>query len=141
MISDNYNYANPGKNDLVVKGNVGIGTPLSFNPNNYKLAVNGTIGAKAIKVEVSSSTWADYVFEPTYQLPTLTQVDSYIKENKHLPGVPSAKEVEKEGIDLGKMDAILLKKIEELTLYVIDMNKEIGELKMKNSYLEQKLKK
>ena len=121
-------------------GSVGIGTSLNANPNNYKLAVNGTIGAKEVKVEISSQTWADYVFEPTYQLPTLTQVESYIKKNKHLPDVPSAKEVEKEGIDLGKMDATLLKKIEELTLYVIEQGKKLTELEKANALLQQQMK-
>lgn len=101
-------------------GNVGIGTA---NTSIYKLAVNGTIGAKRVKVE--QETWADFVFEPEYKLPSLGEVEEYIKVNKHLPDVPSAKEVEKEGLDVGETDKRLLQKIEELTLYLIDQQKQL----------------
>lgn len=113
-------------------GNVGIGIS---NPQ-AKLAVNGDIFSK--KIKVTQSGWADYVFESDYQLPTLLQVEAYIKQYKHLPEVPSAKEVEKNGLDLGDNQAILLKKIEELTLYIIDLKKETE--KMKAEY-ESRLKK
>ncbi len=129
LISDSYTYANPGKNDLIVKGKVAIGTPLSSNPNNYILAVNGGIGAKDVRVEKISSTWPDYVFHKNYALTPLTEVAKYIDENKHLQDVPSATEVEKNGHSLGDMDAILLKKVEELTLYIIQQQKEIEALK------------
>lgn len=120
-------------------GNVGIGTKLATNPNSYKLAVNGTIGAKAVKVETSSSTWADYVFLPTYRLRPLSEVESYIKANQHLPEVPSAEEVEKNGHNLGEMDATLLKKIEELTLYMIEMKKDNEAQKKENQLLKQRI--
>jgi hypothetical protein len=113
--------------DLMVirrNGTVGIGTILSSNPHNYKLAVNGTIGAKEIKVETSSTTWADFVFEGNYQLPTLQEVEAHIQEKGHLKDIPSAQEVAENGINLGEMDAKLLQKIEELTLYIIEINKE-----------------
>ena len=75
LIADTYTYANPGKNNLVVKGTVGIGTPLTSNPNNYLLAVNGAIGAKDVRIENSTSTiWPDYVFEAEYELPSLQEV-------------------------------------------------------------------
>lgn len=112
-------------------GNVGIGTALASNPNGYKLAVNGKIGARDVQVETSSATWPDYVFAPHYSLPPLATVERYIKENNHLENVPSAVEIEKEGHNLGEMDKILLKKIEELTLYLIQQQKEIDELKKK----------
>jgi len=112
-------------------GNVGIGTSLLNNPNGYKLAVNGKIGAKDVQVEVASTTWPDYVFDNNYNLPSLTEVAQYIHQNKHLIDVPSAEQVEKEGHSLGEMDKILLKKIEELTLYVIQQQKEIEELRKK----------
>jgi hypothetical protein len=121
-------------------GNVGIGTSLSSNPNSYKLAVKGTIGAQEVIVEKTSSTWSDYVFENTYNLRPLSQVESYIKENKHLPEIPSAKEVEANGINLGEMDALLLKKIEELTLYTIEINKKMEEMKKENDELKEKVK-
>jgi len=99
-------------------GNVGIGTT---NPGTYKLAVNGNIRAKEIKVETG---WADYVFKPDYELPTLAEVEQHIKEKGHLINIPSAKAVAKNGIQLGEMNKLLLQKIEELTLYVIDLKKE-----------------
>ncbi len=131
LVADSYTYANPSKNDLVVKGKVAIGTPLANNPNGYTLAVNGKIGAKDVQVETSSTTWPDYVFAQDYRLPSLAEVEKFIQENKHLENVPSANEIEKKGHSLGEMDKILLKKIEELTLYVIQQQKEIEELKKK----------
>jgi len=101
-------------------GNVGIGTT---NPGPYKLAVEGTIGARKIKV-TQVSPWSDYVFKPNYNLRTLSEVEQYIKTHQHLPDVPSEKEVKANGIDVGETQAILLRKIEELTLYVIEMKKE-----------------
>lgn len=113
---------------ITTNGNVGIGTTLANNPNNYKLAVNGKIGAKEVQVENTSSSWADYVFEKDYKLMPLHEVESFIKENKHLPEVPNKAEVEQHGHKLGEMDVVLLKKVEELTLYVIELKKEINSL-------------
>jgi trimeric autotransporter adhesin len=112
-------------------GNVGIGTTLATNPNGYKLAVNGKIGAKDVQVETSSTTWPDYVFAQDYRLPSLAEVEKFIQENNHLENVPSGTEIEKNGHSLGEMDKILLKKVEELTLYVIQQQKEIEALKKK----------
>lgn len=100
-------------------GSVGIGTDNSSN--TYKLMVNGKIRAKEIKVETG---WADYVFEDDYELNSLDEVATYIDTNGHLPNVPSAADVEANGVNLGEMDSILLRKIEELTLYMIDLKKE-----------------
>lgn len=108
-------------------GNVGIGTT---NTQGYKLAVAGNMIAESVKVKLQS-TWPDFVFQSSYQMPALTDLEKFIIENKHLPNIPSAKEVEKEGINLGEMNAKLLQKIEELTLYVIQQGKEIDELKKK----------
>jgi hypothetical protein len=113
-------------------GNVGIGTT---NPTN-KLDVNGTIRAKEIKVE---SNWSDFVFEDSYNLPSLNHVASYIKENKHLPDIPSAKEVEKEGLSMSQMMAKQMQKIEELTLYLIAMKKENESQSKKIAALEKEL--
>lgn len=114
---------------LTSNGNFGIGTTLVNNPNGYKLAVNGKIGAKEVQVESTSTTWADYVFEPTYNLMPIAEVESFIKLNKHLPEIPSAEEIKINGHKLGEMDVLLLKKVEELTLYMIDMKKENQQMK------------
>ncbi len=129
LVADTYNYANPGKNNLIVKGVVGVGTPLTNNPNGYLLAVNGKVGAHEIRVEKTSETWPDYVFAPAYRLPDLIQVEQYIQANKHLQDIPSAEEIKQNGHSIGDMDALLLKKVEELTLYIIQQQKEIEALK------------
>ncbi|MBC9795840.1 hypothetical protein [Sinomicrobium weinanense] len=100
------------------KGNVGIGTA---NPDT-KLAVNGTVHSKEVKVDLDG--WSDFVFEQGYDLPTLEEVEQHIKEKGHLKNIPSAGEVKENGILLGDMDARLLRKIEELTLYVLELKKE-----------------
>lgn len=100
-------------------GNVGIGTS---NPGR-ELEVNGTIRSKEVIVEATN--WPDYVFEEDYDLPTLSEIEAFIKTNKHLPEVPSAKEMEANGISLGEMNMLLLKKIEELTLHTIEQQKEL----------------
>jgi hypothetical protein len=110
-------------------GKVGIGTPLTSNPNNYSLAVKGSIGANEVKVENNSTTWPDYVFDEKYELPSLGKMEAYIQEHKHLEGVPSAVEVKANGYSLDKMDEVLLKKVEELSLYIIQQQKEIDALK------------
>lgn len=101
-------------------GNVGIGT---MSPGSFKLAVEGKIGAREINV-TSVTTWPDYVFEKSYDLPTLEELSAYLKENKHLPEIPSAATVEKGGVNLGEMNLLLLKKVEELTLYILELKKE-----------------
>lgn len=106
---------------------IGIGTE-NFNDGNdiYKLSVNGAIRAHRVKVY---TTWADFVFEKDYKLPTLEEVEKHIQEKGHLIDIPSAKEVEEKGIELGEMNKKLLQKVEELTLYIIEMNKELQDVK------------
>lgn len=113
-------------------GKVGIGTTnvnCGSNCDGYSLFVIGGIKTELITVEIASTSgWADYVFEEDYKLPSLFEIEDFIKKNKHLPGVPSSEEVHANGIDLAKMDATLLKKIEELTLYIIEQQKLIKQL-------------
>ena len=100
-------------------GNVGIGTT---NPTQ-KLSVNGTVQAKEVIVD---SGWSDFVFDESYKLKALSETEAFIKTEKHLPGIPSAKEVAKQGVSVGEMQAKLLAKIEELTLHVIEQEKRLG---------------
>jgi len=116
---------------LASNGNVGIGTP---SPD-AKLAVSGQVHAQEVKVSVTVPG-PDYVFEKNYKLPTLEEIKAYIDQNKHLPEVPSAAEMEKNGVKLGEMNMVLLKKVEELTLYVIEQNKKIESLDRKVKTLE-----
>lgn len=120
-------------------GDVGIGTSLASNPNNYKLAVNGKVGAHEVRVEQTSAAWPDYVFSEKYNLPSLADVEKYIDENNHLEEVPSAEEVKENGHDLGSMDAILLKKVEELTLYIIQQEKRMNAQEQELQGLKEKL--
>ncbi|MBW8687899.1 hypothetical protein [Chitinophaga rhizophila] len=120
-----------GKNYFA--GTVGIGT---FNTSEFRLAVNGAIGAKRVKV--TQDGWADFVFDSDYKLPGLTEVETYIQQHKHLPDVPSAAEVTKNGLDLGEMNKILLQKIEELTLHLIKQEKVIQEQGKRLAELEKK---
>lgn len=102
-------------------GNVGIGTS---NTGTFKLAVEGKIGAREINVTLSNP-WPDYVFESEYKLMSLSELGRYIKEHRHLPDVPTAEEIMKSGVDVGQMNVIMMKKIEELTLYILELKSEI----------------
>lgn len=106
---------------------LGIGTSSFIQGNEmFRLSVNGGIRAHRVKVYTD---WADFVFEKDYVLPTLDEVEKHIVEKGHLIGIPSAKEVAEEGIELGEMNKLLLQKIEELTLYIIQLKKEVDTLK------------
>lgn len=116
---------------FTVNGNVLIGDPATVTiPNaNYKLFVETGILTEKVKVAVkNTANWSDFVFEPGYELRPLVEVEQYIADHKHLPDIPSADEVVKDGVDLGEMDARLLQKVEELTLYIIALERRIKEL-------------
>lgn len=117
-----------GDNQMTIlsTGNVGIGTT---NPD-ARLAVNGTIHTKEVKVDLSIPV-PDYVFKPAYPLSPLKKVKAYIDKNHHLPEIPSAEQIEKEGLDLGEASAGQLKKIEELTLYLIEKDKQLNQQNQK----------
>jgi hypothetical protein len=134
-----YNPPSYGSNDrLYINGNVGIGT---INPG-YKLDVIGTIRSREVKVDLLG---ADFVFEKDYKLMPLNELEKFIRKQKHLPEIATAKQMETNGVELGKLNSKLLQKTEELTLYIIEQNKKI-ELIEKNQnekikVLEDKIEK
>jgi hypothetical protein len=115
-------------------GNVGIGTK---NPDQ-KLTVKGVIHTEEVRVDMTVAG-PDYVFEKNYNLLPLSQVESYINQNKHLPEVPSAKEMEENGLNLKEMNLILLKKVEELTLHLIEMKKNQEEQQRENQEQQREI--
>ncbi|HSC38299.1 MAG TPA: hypothetical protein VLD19_10520, partial [Chitinophagaceae bacterium] len=118
-------------------GQVGIGTD-AINDGTYKLYVQ--TGIRTRKVKVDMDTWSDYVFDKSYVLRPLSEVKNFIQQYQRLPEVPSAAEVAKEGIDLGQNQAVLLKKIEELTLYVIEQQKQVDELRQQVQGIQKTIK-
>ncbi len=111
--------------DLIIndKGYISIGTDKIYQLKSemFKVSVNGKIACKEIKVDAK---WADFVFDQDYKLRNLSDVEQFITENKHLPGVPSAVTVESQGLAVGEMQALMMQKIEELTLYMIQLEKD-----------------
>ena len=148
---------NAGGNNLTNVGSIGIGTAtpdaaaaLDVNgavkigdvdintPGDYNLYVEAGILTEKVKVAVKTeSEWSDHVFETDYELKPLEKVEAFVTKNKHLPGIPSASAVVKEGIDLAQMDARLLEKIEELTLYTIEQDKTLKQQKKLIQLLQQ----
>jgi hypothetical protein len=124
---------NTEKMRIDASGNVGIGTA---NPQ-HRLHVNGAVYSTEVRVDVAAGSGPDYVFLDNYPLPSLEDVKNYINTHKHLPGVPSAKEMEANGIQLGEMNLLLLKKIEELTLYQMQLLDMIETMNKKISNLEK----
>lgn len=108
-------------------GFIGINTATNPAPTDstLKMAINGTVYAK--KVKVVATGWADYVFDSAYSPISLSELKKYLEIHKHLPEVPSTHQVEQSGVDLGDMQVILLKKIEELTLYILEQEKRLSQ--------------
>jgi hypothetical protein len=126
--------------NIFTSGKLAIGTTDPAKIGAYALAVNGEAIFNKAKVKLYG-TWPDYVFNKNYKLRSLGELERYIQDNAHLPGVPSAAEVEKNGIDLGDTQAALLKKIEELTLYVIEQNKKLEKQAQKLKQQQEQINK
>lgn len=122
QVESNGNYDENVRFRILANGKVAVGD-LNMNlPNGYRLFVDDGIITERLRVAVTnSSDWADYVFEDDYELRPISEVAAFIEEHKHLPGIPSAESVVASGIDVAKMDAALLQKIEELTLYMVQL--------------------
>ncbi len=128
---------------VTIQGSVAIGGTAT---GAYKLAVEGAIGARRVKVTAGPG-WPDFVFAPEYQLPPLGELEEYIKINRHLPEMPTEEDVKKDDVDLGEMNKKLLQKVEELTLYLIQQQKEneeqrerIHQLEVSMEQIKQRLK-
>lgn len=117
-------------------GNLAIGTQ---DNKGYRLAVNGAAVCTKLVVK-QAANWPDYVFDSSYTLAPLSAVETYVQQNKHLPGIPTAAETEKEGVDVGEMQKQLLKKMEEMTLYMIAQEKKIASLQQEVQQLKKKKK-
>ncbi len=130
--------------DNIVNTNVGgvvIGSGIAKTPAGYKLYVAGGMLTEKVKVALrNKSEWSDFVFEKGYKLAPLSEVSAFIKANGHLPGVPSADEMVSEGLDVAKMNAKLLEKVEELTLYMVNQQKQIQKLQNDNKQIKRQLK-
>lgn len=134
--SHNGSYADKKLVAITADGKVRIGQMAATAPyNNYKLSVDGDMIARRCVIQVSN--WADYVFAPGYALPSLGEVENFIAQNKHLPGVPSEAEVKEKGVEMGEMNTVLLQKVEELTLYLIQLQKENESMKAAIRALQQ----
>ena len=148
---DKFYFCHNGGNRIIIDGagKIGIG---NTSPS-YRLDVTGTsrftqkmiveddIESKKVKVTATPGSVPDYVFQPGYPLKSLTDLESYIKANSHLPNIPNAREIETKGQDVGEMQLKLLEKIEELTLYVIEQGKDLEKIKEENAQLKKQVQK
>jgi len=125
--SELYIGVNNGNLHLDATGQIAIGNVIAA-ASGYKLTVSGKIICEEMKVKLVGN-WPDYVFDEGYKRPSLTELGSYIKANKHLPNIPAAAEIDKGGFEVGDMQKRMMEKIEELTLYILDQQKQIDELK------------
>lgn len=128
--------SNYGTEAMRIQQNGGIGMGTSAVPSGYRLAVDGKIIAEELKVELSQS-WPDYVFSPEYDLKSLEETEAYIDENGHLPGIPSSTKIETQGgVNVGEMQRLMMEKMEEMMLHLIELKKENKRLKARLSKLE-----
>lgn len=122
----------------VIVGPLAVGTVASNVPTGVKLAVDGKVLCEELEVQLSQD-WPDYVFDEDYDLMPLEELEENLRRDKHLPGVPSAEEIATGGLEVGAMQARTMEKIEELTLYVLDLNRELKSVKKENAALKQRL--
>lgn len=130
VADDRLNFYHPIVGDIISlrgDGRVGIGG-FSSHATGYKLSVKGKIMCEELRVQLFSA-WPDYVFSDNYKLRPIAQLEQFILQNRHLPGIPSAEKLEKDGVDVGDLQKRMMEKIEELTLYIIQQQKQIDDLK------------
>lgn len=144
--NQNYYYANDIKDYRVMKilpsRQVQIGPsapPIGTTHEDYRLAVDGKLVTRSVFVTQLPSNWPDFVFAPTYTLRPLPELEAYLQQNRHLPAIPSAAEVAKDGIDVAAMNAKLLQSLEELTLHVIELGKQNARLQSEVTALAAKV--
>jgi hypothetical protein len=125
-----------GDETFVVYGDGRTAIGSSYVAPGYKLAVNGKIITEEVVVQLRSN-WPDYVFEKNYKLKSLSEIEDFIKQNNHLQNIPTANEIEKDGVSIGSIVSKQMEKIEELTLYLIEQQKQIDELKKQVDILKK----
>lgn len=118
---------------ILNNGNILIGKTSQTN-SSYKLDVNGNVRANQVTV---NATGADYVFDSSYHLPSLDSLSDYIRLNHHLPGIPAAKKMQKNGMNVGEVYTKLLAKMEEMTLYIVNLQHEVDTLQTENKLLQK----
>jgi hypothetical protein len=126
--------------NVFVTNDLRIGTGATDGATGYKVAVDGKIIAEELRIQ-NSTAWPDYVFSEDYMLPDLNDLEALIKEHGHLPNMPSAEVVDADGFDVGDIQIRTLQKVEELTLYLIDLQKQVNLLKDENAELKSLLQK
>ncbi|MBI1825366.1 MAG: hypothetical protein HY287_13580 [Planctomycetes bacterium] len=132
-------FNNEGGNvHMIATGTGGVSIGTTTIPSGVKLAVNGKVLCEELEVQLSQD-WPDFVFDADYALTPLDQLEQSIQENKHLPGIPSAEEIAKNGVNVAQVQTQTLQKVEELTLYMIEMNKQLEGMKKENADLKARL--
>lgn len=134
----NINWAGYFENgNVYVTNELRIGSGAITGATGYKVAIDGKVIAEELRINLSNA-WPDYVFDSSYDLMPLDQLESAINENKHLPGIPSAEDVQNNGLIVGEMQTKMMEKIEELTLYILELNKELIHVKKELDHIKSK---